>query len=62
MMVVFVVMVAPGANPETLLTKETLSETKAQVMTEEAAPEVTPKVVTAVSDDVASLLAEWGED
>ncbi len=32
------------------------------VVVEAADPEVTPKVVTAVSDDVASLLAEWGED
>jgi hypothetical protein len=33
MMVVFEVFLAPGADPEKLLSKETLLETKAQVMT-----------------------------
>jgi len=40
MMVVFEVFLAPGADPETLLTAETLKETKAQVMTVEDARKV----------------------
>jgi hypothetical protein len=39
---------------------ETKVETKAT--TEKKTPVETPKVDTAVSDDVASLLAEWGDD
>jgi hypothetical protein len=37
MMVVFEVFLAPGADPETLLTEETKRSTKAQVMTPEDA-------------------------
>ena len=33
MMVVFEVLLAPGADPDALLSKETLKETQAQVMT-----------------------------
>jgi len=56
--------VAPkAAAPKAAAPKTTAPKAapKAQVV-EDDAPEVTPKVVTAVSDDVASLLAEWGED
>ncbi len=40
MMVVFEVFLAPGADPETLLSAETLASTKAQVMTLEDARKV----------------------
>ena len=57
MMVVFVVLVAPGANPETLLTKETLSETKAQVMTVEDARNVGIEGLPDYGDKVVRLIA-----
>jgi hypothetical protein len=40
MMVVFEVFVAPGSDPATLLTAETLRDTKAQVMTLDEARKV----------------------
>lgn len=57
MMVVFEVFLAPGADPATLLTKETLKETKAQVMSVEDARKVGFAGLPAYGDKEVRLIA-----
>ncbi len=57
MMVVFEVFVAPGADPATLLSKETLKETQAQVMTLEEARKVGFAGLPDPGDKVVRLIA-----
>ena len=57
MMVVFEVFVAPGADPETLLSAETVRETKAQVMTVEDARKVGFAGLPDYGDKVVRLVA-----
>ena len=57
MMVVFVVFVAPGADPDTLFSEETLNETAAQVMTVEDARKVGFAGLPDYGDKVVRLVA-----
>jgi hypothetical protein len=57
MMVVFEVFLAPGADPETLLTEETKRSTKAQVMTVEDARNVGFAGLPDYGDKVVRLIA-----
>ena len=57
MMVVFEVFLAPGADPETLLTEETKRSTKAQVMTVEDARKVGFAGLPDYGDKVVRLIA-----
>ncbi len=57
MMVVFEVFLAPGADPETLLSAETLRETKAQVMTPDDARKVGFAGLPDYGDKVVRLVA-----
>jgi hypothetical protein len=62
MMVVFEVFVAPGADPETLLTEETKRSTKAQVMTPEDARLVGFAGLPDYGDKVVRLIAVGKSD
>ena len=57
MMVVFVVFVAPGADPDTLFSEETLNGTAAQVMTVEDARKVGFAGLPDYGDKVVRLVA-----
>lgn len=57
MMVVFEVFMAPGADPETLLSAETLRDTKAQIMTVDDARKVGFGGLRDYGDQVVRLVA-----
>jgi len=57
MMVVFEVFLAPGANPESLLTAETLRDTQAQIMTVDDARKVGFAGLRDYGDQVVRLIA-----
>ena len=57
MMVVFEVFLAPGADPEALLSADTLRDTKAQVMTVEDARKVGFAGLPDYGDKVVRLIA-----
>jgi hypothetical protein len=56
MLVVFEVFFAPGADPDSLLSEETLRETQAQVMTPEDAAKVGFTGMSAAPDGLESRL------